>query len=255
MGRGVGSKNKRAQGLRHYWNFRHDSAFFNYRGSLPDFVETQKITNEWQILTIACLVWVCERSSNNVAKFANVAHVKATHIGIKRKSPAHRPVRLFMRSEGAQKILIVAGRDDERMVRERSLLHEPINLGLAGKVGNVELAAADRFYVWQCGPDKMFDTGNFGSAYRIRGLLDLTRACFPKVGDEEDAIRAPECSFERFRLVQISFDDFVGELAVLIWMAGQRAHRKFAAALQGMHDASSLLPRCTGHCDQFFIIE
>src|SRR5712672_1570127 len=113
---------------------------------LNDFVEAHEITDEWQILAIACLIWVCECSSNDVAKFANVAQVKATHIGIKRKSPAHRSVCLLFRSEKAHKILVVARRDDERMMREPGFFHDAINPGLAGKVGNVELAAADRLY-------------------------------------------------------------------------------------------------------------
>src|SRR6266513_3361790 len=116
---------------------------------LDNFVEAHEITDEWQILAIACLIWVCECSSNDVAKFANVAHVKATHIGIKRKSPAHGSVCLLLRSERAHKMLVVAGRADERMMREPGFLHDPVNLGLSGKVGNVEPAAADRFYVRQ----------------------------------------------------------------------------------------------------------
>src|SRR5207244_8234018 len=133
-------------------------------------------------------MWVCECPSNDVAKFANVAHVKATHIGIKRKSPAHGSVCLLLRSEKAHKILVVARRDDERMMREPGFLHDPINLGLAGKVGNVELAAADRFYIRQRGPDKVFDTGILGSAYRRRCLLELVGTCFPKIGDQKDAV-------------------------------------------------------------------
>ena len=147
---------------------------------LNDFVEAQKITDEGQILAIACLIRVCECSSNDVAKFANVAHVKATHIGIKRKSPAHGSVCLLLRSESAHKILVVARRDDERMMRKPGFLHDPINLGLAGKVGNVELAAADRFDIRQRGPDKVFDAGILGSAYRRRCLLELVGACLPE---------------------------------------------------------------------------
>jgi len=45
MGRGVGSKNKREQGLRHYWNSRHDSAFFNFRGSLPKLGQDAKYSS------------------------------------------------------------------------------------------------------------------------------------------------------------------------------------------------------------------
>src|SRR5712675_2753683 len=166
---------------------------------VDDFVEGEKITDEWQILAIACLIWVCECSSNDVAKFANVAHVKATHIGIKRKCPAHGSVCLLLRSEKAHKILVVARRDDERMMREPSFLHDPINPGLAGKVGNVELTAADRFYIGQRGPDEVFDTGILGSAYRRRCLLELIGTSFPKIGDQKDAICAFERRFECFR--------------------------------------------------------
>src|SRR5258706_12448253 len=146
------------------------------------------------MLAITCLIWVCECSGNDVAKFANVAHVKATHVGIKRKRPAHGSIRLLMRSESAHKILVVAGRDDERMVREPGFVHDPINPGLAGKVGNVELAAADRFYIRQRGPDKVFDTGILGSAYRRRCLLEFVGTCFSKIGDQKDAMCSFKCS-------------------------------------------------------------
>src|SRR5713226_3683040 len=102
---------------------------------------------------MACLIWMCECSSNDVAKFANVAHVKATHIGIKRKSPAHGSVCLLLRSKNAHKILVVERRDDERMIDKPGFLDDPINLGLAGEVGNVELAPADRFDIRQRRPD------------------------------------------------------------------------------------------------------
>ncbi len=101
-----------------------------------------------------------------------------------------------MRSEKAHKILVVAGCDDERMMREPGFLHDLINLGLAGKVGNVELAPADHLYIGQRRPDKVFDAGIFGSAYSRRGLLELSSTCFPKVGDQKDAKCAFECSFE-----------------------------------------------------------
>jgi len=51
-------------------------------------------------------------------------------------------------------------------MRKPGFLDYPVNLGLAGKVENVELAAADRFYIRQRGPDKVYDTGIFGGAYR-----------------------------------------------------------------------------------------
>src|SRR5579862_9232823 len=161
---------------------------------VEEFVEAEKIADEWQILAIACLIWVCECSSNDVAKFANVAHVQATHLGIKRKGPAHGSVRLQLRSERAHKILVVARRDDERMIREPGFLHDPINLGLAGEVGNVELAAADRFHIRQRGPDKVLDSDFAGSAYCRRCLLELVRACFPEIGDQKDAMCPCKCS-------------------------------------------------------------
>src|SRR5882762_1930982 len=168
---------------------------------VDDFVEAEKITDEGQILAMACLIWVCECSSNDVAKFANVAHVKATHTGIKRKSPSHESVCLLLRSEKAHKILVVARRDDERMMREPRFLHDPINLGLAGKVGNVKLAAADRFYIRQRGPDKVFDTGILSSAYRRRCLIEFVGTCFPEIGDQKDAMCLFKCSFKGFRTV------------------------------------------------------
>ncbi len=90
---------------------------------------------------------MCECSFNNVAKFVNIAHVNATHIWIKRKSPPQGSICLILRSQSAHKVLVVERCDDDRMMRKTGVLDYPINLGLAGKVGNVELAAADRFYI------------------------------------------------------------------------------------------------------------
>jgi hypothetical protein len=63
-----------------------------------DFFEAQIITDEGQILAIACFIRVYERSGDEVAKFANVAHVNATQLWIKRKSPAHGSVCQLLRS-------------------------------------------------------------------------------------------------------------------------------------------------------------
>src|SRR6266850_6723395 len=164
-------------------------------------MEAHEITDEWQILAIAWLTWMCECSGNDVAKFANVAHVNATHIRIKRNSPSEGSVCLFLRSQSAHKVLVVEGCDDERMMRKPGFLDYPINLGLAGKVGNVELAATDRFYIRQRGPDKVFDTGILGSAYRRRCLLELVGSFFPKIGDQKDAMCLFKRSFECFRAV------------------------------------------------------
>src|SRR6266481_2920363 len=132
---------------------------------------------------MAGLIGVREYSSDDVAKFRNVPHVNTPHCWIKRESPARGSVSLFLRSKNADKVLIVERRDDERMLRKPGLFHYPINLGLPGKVGNVQLAAADRFYIRQRGPDKVFDTGFLGGAYRSGCLVDLVGTFFPKVSD------------------------------------------------------------------------
>src|SRR6266853_1771366 len=124
-----------------------------------------------------------ECSGHDVAKFCHVAHVDAPHSWIERESPAHGSVSLFLRSKNADKVLIVERRDDERMIRKPGFFHYPINLGLAGKVGNVELAAADSLYIRQRGPDKVFDTGILGSVYRSGCLLDLVGTFFPQISD------------------------------------------------------------------------
>src|SRR5216683_565549 len=124
-----------------------------------------------------------ECSSHDVTKFRNIAHVNAPHGRIKRESPAHGFVSLFLRSKNADKVLIVERRDDERMIRKPGFFHYPINLGLAGKMRNVELAAADRVYIRQRGPDKVFDTGILGGAYRRGCLLEFVRTFFPQISD------------------------------------------------------------------------
>src|SRR6266550_4242792 len=103
---------------------------------LDDFSEAHEITDAWQILAIACLIRLCECAGHDVAQLSDVAHMNATHIGIKRKSPAHGSVCLLLRSKNAHKILVVERRDDERMIHKPGFLDDPINLGLAGKVGN-----------------------------------------------------------------------------------------------------------------------
>ena len=100
----------------------------------------------------------------------------------------------------------------------------------------------------------MFDTGILGSAYRRCCLLELVGAFFPKIGDQKYAMCPFKCSFKGFRAVQICFDDFVGEFAMLAWIAAQSAHLELAAGLQSTDDSASLLPRCADHGDQFFIV-
>src|SRR6267154_4223448 len=112
---------------------------------IDDFAEAHEITDQRQILTIASLTRVSECASHDGAKLGDVAHVDATHSGIKRKSPAHRSVCLLLRSGLTHKVLVEKRCNDERMMREPGFLHDPVDLGLAGKVWNVELAATDRF--------------------------------------------------------------------------------------------------------------
>src|SRR6266850_6350794 len=63
-----------------------------------------------------------------------------------------------------------------------------------------------------------------------------------------------ECSGEGFWTVQICFGDFVGEVAMLAWIAGQRAHLELAAGLEGAYHPSSLLSRCADDGNQFLIV-
>src|SRR6266849_2636117 len=132
---------------------------------------------------MAGLIGVRECSSHDVTEFRKIAHVNAPHSGIKRESPAHGFVTLFLRSKNADKVLIVERRDDERMLRKPGLFHYPINLSLAGKVGNVQLAAADSLHIRQGGPDKVFNARTLGGAYRSGCLLDLVGTFFPKISD------------------------------------------------------------------------
>src|ERR1700730_9225661 len=112
-------------------------------------MKAHETTDEWQILTIACLIRVCEGAGHDVPEFVDVAHVNDPQCRIKRKSPAHRPVYLLLRTKGARKILVVERGDDEGIILKPGFLHHLINFGLAGKVGNIELAATDRFYIRQ----------------------------------------------------------------------------------------------------------
>ena len=61
-----------------------------------------------------------------------------------------------------------------------------------------------------------------------------------------------KCGFKGLRAVQICFDDFVGEVAMLVWIAAQSAHLELAAGLQGTDHCASLLPRCADHGDHLF---
>src|SRR5882724_8160276 len=164
---------------------------------------------------MAGLIGVREYSSHDVTQFCDIAHVNAPHSWIKRESPAHGSVSLFLRSKNADKVLIVERRDDERMIRKPGFFHSPINLGLAGKVRNTELAAADRVYIRQRGPDKVFNARILGCAYRSGCLLDLVGTFFPQISDQKYAVRPFKCSRNGFEPIQVRLDDFVTEFAML----------------------------------------
>src|SRR5438128_8563756 len=114
-----------------------------------DFIEAHEIADQGQILAMTGLIGVRECSGHDVPKFRDIAHVNAPHGWIKRENPAHESVCQLLRSKNADKVLIVERRDDERMIGKPGFFHYPINLGLAGKVGNVELAPADSLYIRQ----------------------------------------------------------------------------------------------------------
>src|SRR5688572_14054089 len=127
--------------------------------------------------------------------------MNATYIGIERQSPAQGPVCLLLRSKSAHKILVIERRDHERVMCKPGFVDYRIDCGLAGKVGNVELAAADRFYIRQRRPDNVLDTGILRSVYRRRCLLALVGTFVPEIGDQKDAMCALKCSSECVQLV------------------------------------------------------
>src|SRR5882757_9467807 len=106
---------------------------------LNDFIKAHEITDAWQILTIACLIRMCESAGHDIAEFVDVAHVNYSQSRIKRQRPAHRPVRLLVRTNGTPQILVVERGDDEGVILKPAILHYPIDFGLPGKMGNVEL--------------------------------------------------------------------------------------------------------------------
>jgi|SRR5205823_5442596 len=98
---------------------------------VDDLIEAHEITDEWQIFAIAGLIRVSECAGHDVAQFANVAHVNATHTRIERERPAHGSVCLSLRSHGASEVLVEERRDDERMIRKRRFRDHAIDLRLA----------------------------------------------------------------------------------------------------------------------------
>src|SRR5580704_709019 len=202
---------------------------------------------------MACLIGVSERSRDETAKFSNIAHVNASHSWIKWESPSRGSVRLFLRAKYADKVLIVERRDDERMIRKPGFFHYPINLGLTSKVGNVKLAFADRLDVWQRGPDKVPDAGILGGAYGSGCLLQFVRSVLLEVGYQKYAIRPIKCGWKGFGTIQVGFDDFVGEFAMLGRIASQDAYLELIACSKSPYYSASLLPRCADYRDELLV--
>jgi len=92
---------------------------------------------------VACLIGVGESSGHDITKFRNIAHVDASDSRVKRESPARGYVRLLLRTKNADKVLVVEGRDDERMIRKPGFSDYPIDFGFPSEVGKVQLAFAD----------------------------------------------------------------------------------------------------------------
>jgi hypothetical protein len=63
-----------------------------------------------------------------------------------------------------------------------------------------------------------------------------------------------KCGLESLGVVEVGFEDFVGQSAVLGRMASQSAYLELALHLQGSYDGASLLPRCADHGNQFLAV-
>jgi hypothetical protein len=50
-----------------------------------------------------------------------------------------------------------------------------------------------------------------------------------------------KCSVKCAWPSEIGFDDFVGEIAMCVWSAGQRPHPESAVAFEGTHHRAALL--------------
>jgi putative transposase len=116
--------------------------------SLGNFVETQKIAYERQVLAVPGLAGLSERTRHNVAEFADITHVDAPRTGIDRQRPAQGTVLLFLRRQHAYEVLVEERGDDEGVVLKSRILDDRVNPCLIREVGNIVLAAADCFDIW-----------------------------------------------------------------------------------------------------------
>src|SRR3982074_1600647 len=100
----------------------------------------------------------------------------------------------------------------------------------------------------------MFHTRSLGGAHRRSSLPELVGAGFPEIGNQKNTVCPFKGGREGFRAVEIGFEDFAGESAMLAWMARQRAHHELALGLQSTQNCAPLLPRCANHGNDFLAV-
>ncbi len=74
-----------------------------------------------------------------------------------------------------------------------------------------------------------------------------------EVGYQKYAIRPIKCGWKGFGTIQVCFDDFVGEFAMLGRIASQGAYLELIAGLKGAYYGASLLPRCADYRDELLV--
>src|SRR5881397_533952 len=86
-------------------------------------------------------------------------------------------------------------------------------------------------------------------------LLFCLRTQFGRVTPNPSTVCIRKSRLKGVRTVQVRFDDFISEVAMLNWIAAQSADLELAAAgLQCTQNSASLLPRCADYGDQFLIV-
>ena len=89
--------------------------------------------------------------------------------------------------------------------------------------------------------------------YRSRCLLQFVRSVLLDVGYQKYAMRPCKCRLKGFGAIQVRFDDFVGDFAMLGRIASQGANLELIAGLKGAYYRASLLPCCADYGDHFLI--
>jgi hypothetical protein len=116
---------------------------------------------------------------------------------------------MFLRRQDAKQVLVEERGNDEGVVLKSRILDDRVNPGLIREVGNIVLAAADRFNVWKGRPNEVPNAGFLRGADCCTALRYFIGAAFlPEIGDGENAVGSLECGFKRLWAVQISLHDF-----------------------------------------------